>query len=57
MDRAADFLRRAEEAELKAAQAPDAKARRQSLNLASTWRDLARNVGGPVRTPPPDESP
>jgi hypothetical protein len=46
MDKVADYLRRSRDAELKAAQAPDAKARLDFLALAATWRELARGAGG-----------
>jgi hypothetical protein len=46
MDRAADYERRAEASEAKAAQAQDTKTKRQFLELAATWRDLARQAGG-----------
>ena len=46
MDRAVDYLRRAEEDERQAARAPDRKARREFLALAATWRELARQASG-----------
>jgi hypothetical protein len=47
MNRAAEYLCRAEEAERKARNAPDAKTKRQFLDLADTWRDLAYQAGAP----------
>jgi hypothetical protein len=49
MDKVADYLRRAVEAERQAAQATDAKERQQFIALAKTWRELAQSAGGTGR--------
>lgn len=47
MDRAAEYLCRAVEAERKAAKAGDTKTKLDFIELADTWRDLADLAGGP----------
>jgi hypothetical protein len=50
MDRAAEYLCRAVEAERKAAKARDTKTKLQFMDLADTWRDLA-HLAGAQRAP------
>jgi hypothetical protein len=47
MDRVTEYLRRATEAEAKAASAPDPKSKSDFLKLADEWRNLAHQAGGP----------
>jgi hypothetical protein len=55
MDRAAEYLHRAEEADRMAAKARDAKTKLQFIDLADTWRNLAHQAGG-LRGPPTPDS-
>jgi hypothetical protein len=47
MDKAEDYLKRAEEAERQAARAPDVTAKREFLASAALWRELAHSAGSP----------
>jgi hypothetical protein len=56
MDRAEEYERHAQEAEAKAASAPDAQSRQQFKDLAINWRKLARQARGIWARPPEERS-